>query len=142
MRRLHLPVTVIQQSALVLGPNVSTASDSINFGEDLILIMIMGKWPMLPTLSLGDIRNVSKHTSTQYLDKANDKRFILCAKSHEMVALARPLEAKYGKDYPLRARKINAQAYDYDHETLLWNPEWIYFVLKGGERCVFDVLEL
>jgi len=129
-----IPLVTINP-AVVLGPNVSTgSSESIDFGKDLML----GKWPILPKLKFGvvDIRDVSKaHLEAVLRDEANDKRFILCADSPEMVKVARPLEAKYGKDYPVRAKQMPKLM---PMIMRLWDPEMNYVYNRWGKGAVYD----
>jgi len=121
--------------AVVLGPNVSTgSSESMDFGKKFML----GKLPILPKFKFGvvDIRDVSKaHLEAVLRDEANDKRFILCADSPEMVKVARPLEAKYGKDYPVRAREMPKLM---PMIMRLWNPEMDEIYQNWGKGAVYD----
>ncbi len=129
-----IPLVTINP-AVVLGPNVSTgSSESIDFAKTLML----GKWPMLPKRMLGvvDVRDVSKaHLEAVLRDEANDKRFILCAESPELVKLSRSLEAKYGKDYPVRAREMPKLM---PMIMRLWDPEMEDIYKNWGKGAVYD----
>lgn len=121
--------------AIIMGPNISTSSsESINFGKDLML----AKYPMLPkqTIPFVDIRDVCKaHLEAVLRDEANDKRFILCAECPYLVELAKALEQKFGKDYPVRAKEMPKII---PMIMRLWNAEMAVIYRHWGKGHVFD----
>ena len=129
-----IPLVTINP-AIVLGPNVSTgSSESLDFGKNLML----GKWPMLISQKIAyvDVRDVSKaHLEGLLRDEANDKRFILCAGSPELVEFAKPLEAKFGKDYPVRARMMPKLM---PMIMRLWDSEMAEIYKIWGNGVLFD----
>eukprot|EP00985_Skeletonema_marinoi_P032955 scaffold40074_cov161-Skeletonema_marinoi.AAC.2 len=81
---------------------------------------------MYPSQKVGfvDVRDVSKaHLEGLLRDEANDKRFILCAESPELVEFVRPLEAKFGKDSMVMR---------------LWNPEMAELYKAWGKGVLCD----
>mmetsp|Transcript_2906 Transcript_2906/g.4351 ORF Transcript_2906/g.4351 Transcript_2906/m.4351 type:complete len:355 (+) Transcript_2906:111-1175(+) len=129
-----IPLVTINPG-IVLGPNVSTgSSESLDFCKNLML----GKWPMYPSQKVGfvDVRDVSKaHLEGLLRDEANDKRFILCAESPELVEFVRPLEAKFGKDYPVRAKEMPKFM---PMVMRLWNPEMAELYKAWGKGVLCD----
>jgi len=82
--------------------------------------------------------NVSKaHLEAELRDETNDQRSILCDESHELVKFTRtrPLGAKYGKDYPVRAREMPKLM---PMIMRLWNPEMNYVCKRWGKVAVYD----
>ena len=116
---------------IVTGPTISTSSESINLGKNLLL----GIMPMLPKLKISfvDIRNVSQaHLEAVLRDEADNKRFILCAETRDFIDFARPLEKKFGKDYPIKAREMPKII---PMIMRFWNPQ-MALVYKGwGKGC-------
>ncbi len=94
--------------------------------------------PMLPkqTMPFVDIRDVCEaHLEAVLRDEANDKRFILCAECPYLVELAKALEQKFGKDYPVRAKEMPKII---PMIMRLWNAEMAVIYRHWGKGHVFD----
>lgn len=83
-----------------------------------------------------DIRDVSKaHLEGVLRDEANDKRFVLCAESPYIVQLAKSLEEKFGKDYPVKAKEMPMIL---PMIMRLWDAEMDGIYKAWGSGNVFD----